>query len=68
VTPPRPPAIGVLPPAKGGRPRAEASTTVCTWLPARDYDRLVRLAQAHEQSVSALVRTLLRTRLPRTGP
>jgi len=50
---------------RGGRPRApEPGATVCAWLSASDHDRLVRLAQSREQSVSALVRSLLIMRIP----
>lgn len=49
-----------------GRPRvAEPSTSVSAWVPNGTYDRLVRLANEREQSVSALVRDLLILRIPR---
>lgn len=49
---------------KPGRPKAdEPSTSVSTWIPAREHDRLIRLAQRKEQSVSETVRQLLRQRL-----
>jgi hypothetical protein len=51
---------------RGGRPRApDPHTRVSTWLPERDYDRLVQLAKRRDQSVSSLVRSLLRLQLPR---
>ena len=47
-----------------GRPRSEEpGTTVCTWLPQHAHDRLVRLANKQETSVSSLVRQLLIPRL-----
>jgi hypothetical protein len=47
-----------------GRPRAlEPRTTVCTWLQASDHDRLIRLANQREQSVSAVVRQILKVQL-----
>lgn len=49
---------------KPGRPRAtEAKTSVSAWIPAREHDRLIRLANQREQSVSETVRQLLRQRL-----
>ena len=51
---------------KRGRPRAaEPSTNVCTWLKTKDYDRLLRLAARRDTSVSAILRRLVVTRLPR---
>lgn len=48
-----------------GRPRAEQEmTTISTWIPASYHDRLIRLANKREQSVSSLVRQLLILRLP----
>lgn len=47
-----------------GRPRSEEpKTSVSTWIPAREHDRLIRLANQREQSVSETVRQLLRQRL-----
>jgi hypothetical protein len=47
-----------------GRPRnAEPSSSVSTWLPAREHDKLIRLAQHEDVSISALVRRLLNLRL-----
>ncbi len=42
---------------KPGRPKAEQpSTSVSTWLKIAEHERLVKLAQDREQSVSSLVR------------
>ena len=47
-----------------GRPRAEEpGVPVATWLRTGEYDRLIRQAQAQEQTVSALIRDLLRLKL-----
>lgn len=49
-----------------GRPRVdEARSSVSTWVPASYHDRLIRIAQAQDKSVSAVVRQLLILRLPR---
>jgi hypothetical protein len=43
-----------------GRPRVmEPRATVCTWLPAAQHDRLIRLAKQREISVSALLRSMV---------
>jgi hypothetical protein len=48
-----------------GTPRVdEPRTSVSTWLPASEYDRLNRLAQKHERSISSMVRSLLMLKLP----
>ena len=40
-----------------GRPFvSEARSSVSTWIPARYHDRLIRIAQRNEVSVSAVVR------------
>lgn len=57
-----------LPPLAGevhrGRPRnAEPSSSVSTWLPAGAHDKLIRLANREETSISALVRRLVLVRL-----
>ena len=45
---------------RGGRPRAlEQKSAVSTRLPERVHDRLIRLANAEEMSVSAYVRKVL---------
>jgi len=50
---------------KGGRPRAEEPRAkLSTYVRASDYDRIVRLALKEDRSVSALVRDLLKLRLP----
>jgi len=55
------------PPKRGpGRPRvpeASQSTTVSTWLPASEYDKLIKKANAHDISVSKLVRLWLKQQL-----
>ena len=46
---------------KRGRPRGpEPKATVSTWLPAREYDRLIALARVNRASVSAVVRLAVR--------
>ncbi len=48
-----------------GRPRVETPLErVSTRLPTPEYDRLVRLANRRDQSVSSLIRQLLVLRLP----
>lgn len=43
-----------------GRPRvADPGTGLSTWMPSREYDRIVRIAQARGQSVSSLARESL---------
>jgi len=47
-----------------GRPRAEEQgTSVSAWVRPSEYDRLVKEANRRETSVSALVRSLLITKL-----
>lgn len=47
-----------------GRPKVdEPRTTVCAWVEARHYDRLVQIAHRQEKSISAVVRDLLILRL-----
>lgn len=49
-----------VPERRRGRPRVlETSAAVTTWLPAKEHDRLIRIANEHEISVSALVRRVL---------
>lgn len=44
-----------------GRPRvAYQRTSVSAWIPAKDYDKLAKLAAQHGKSVSALVRDFIR--------
>lgn len=53
-------------PPKLGRPRVEEpGSAVTTWLRQREHDQLIRLAQKHETTVSALVRSLLILKLPK---
>ncbi len=48
-----------------GRPRMdEPGSAVTTWLRPDEHDRLIKLANAREQTVSSLVRSLLILRLP----
>jgi len=52
------------PPRKPGRPRVpEPGSTVSTWLPPKDYDKIIKAAKADDVTVSALVRAWLRLRL-----
>jgi hypothetical protein len=51
---------------KRGRPKsAPPGSTVCAWLPVDDHDRLVRLASESRKSVSAFVRSLIKTSIRR---
>ena len=50
-------AVETRPP--GRPPLDEKGSSVSTWLSAREHDRLIRLANEREQTVSALVRQLL---------
>jgi predicted HicB family RNase H-like nuclease len=50
--------------SRGGRPRlAEPRSTVSARLPVAVHDRLIQIARAQDQSVSATVRQLLILRL-----
>jgi hypothetical protein len=54
------------PPAKrrGGRPRVpEPGVPVSTWLRASDYDQIIKTANAHDVSISQLVRAVIRSQL-----
>ena len=51
------------PPRRPGRPREAPGTTITTYVRTTDYDRLVRAALDQDQSLSALVRDLLRLTL-----
>ncbi len=54
----------IFPERRRGRPRSsEPGATVCTWLPPDAHDKLIRIANRREKSVSALVRELLILRL-----
>lgn len=48
------------PKPRGRPPAKEPSTSVCVWLPTSEVDRLIRMANQKETSVSALLRQLLR--------
>ena len=49
---------------KRGRPKVDAvSVRVSTWLPLPMADKLIRVAQARDESISKLVRSLLALRL-----
>ena len=44
-----------------GRPKADQPrTTLSTWIETKEYDQLVKLANRREQSLSSLVRDLLK--------
>lgn len=46
---------------KPGRPRAqESKTSVSTWIPERQADQLIKIANRHDMSVSELVSRLIR--------
>ena len=54
------------PAGKRGRPRVEtpkAGATVATWLPASDYDRIIKTAKAQDVTISALVRAWLQLKI-----
>lgn len=49
------------PPPARGRPKAdEPGTSITAWVPTSEYDRLVKLANEQEQSLSSLVRQWLK--------
>jgi hypothetical protein len=51
---------------KGGRPRARVpGSRVCAWLTVHEHDRLIAIALQRRQSVSSLVKELLRPVLRR---
>lgn len=53
---------------KAGRPRSqEPKSTVSTWISAREHDRLIRLANEREQTVSKTVLQIIRERLSSTS-
>jgi hypothetical protein len=52
------------PAKKGGRPRvAEPGVSVSAWLRPADYDKIAKAAKAHDVTISALVRSLLRLQI-----
>jgi len=52
------------PPRGRGRPRVEESgLRLSTYVRTADYDRLLKLAQARDKSMSGLIRDLLRLKL-----
>jgi len=51
--------------AKRGRPKVEEpGSPVTAWLRQGDHDALIRLAKQQDQTVSRLVRELLKLKLP----
>ena len=51
------------PKSKGGRPVGdEPGTTLSTWIPSSEYDRLTKIAAAKGVSVSQLAREWLKQR------
>jgi hypothetical protein len=53
-------------PRKRGRPRVEEPrSSVSTWVPASYHDRLIKMAEQKDVSVSMLVRSLLMIQLKR---
>ena len=64
-TPKSDPQMIVLASRGRGRPRVESprSLPVSSWIEARHYDELVKLASTREKSMSALVRDLLLSQL-----
>lgn len=60
MTPPDDPPVK----AKGGRPRVvEAGNTVSAWVPASDYDKIIKAAKAQDVTISALVRLWLKHKI-----
>lgn len=52
-------------PRPRGRPKvSEPSTPVSAWVKTSQYDKLVRLANQRDTTVSQLVRDLIKLRLP----
>jgi hypothetical protein len=47
---------------RGRPPTDDPKTSISAWIPTGDYDRLVKMANHREQSVSALVRDLLKSK------
>lgn len=44
---------------RGRPPAPEPGTTLSIWLPVSEYDRICKLAHQRDQTVSALVKSLL---------
>ena len=66
MTPPDPP--GPIQKNRGGRPPArEPGTSLTIWVPTQAHDRIVRLAERDNRSVSAFVRRLVILQLPHDG-
>lgn len=52
-------------PNPGGRPKAdEPGTSLTTWVPLSEYDRLCRMANHRGETLSSLVRQMLKVRHP----
>lgn len=52
--------------SRGGRPRSpEPGSTVSTWIPESHHDRLIKLANLHEMSVSQYVARVIRREIDR---
>lgn len=51
-------------PRRGRPPASEPGSTISVWVPTTTHDRIVRLAAKSDQSVSSVVRQMLRLRLP----
>lgn len=50
--------------APGGRPKGpEPGSSVSTWLRQSEHDRLIRIAQQQDTTISKLVREMLRVKL-----
>jgi hypothetical protein len=50
--------------SKGGRPRVpDPGATVSTWVPASDYDKIIKAAKAQDVTISALVRLWLKHKI-----
>ncbi len=48
-------------PRRLGRPKSEEpGTSLTAWIPASEYDRILKLAKQSEQSISAFVRDSLK--------
>jgi len=64
MTPKDPTLVVLTAGRRGGRPPApEPGSRISSWVPAKDHDRLIRLARARGVSVSSVIRGLV-TRKP----